>query len=485
VNSTQFTTVLPATASFLLNSTAFQPLTDQLNLTIVNFNSSGVFAFTYELYVESLLDPMTMFSTGFANLTNLTNFVILFSLPFTQADVNIKFTARLYTPYSDIYYVNYLSSTSSAAGLPANKLSIIDSSIAWVNTQNYSLLTKSFNLVVGQPYIWAPVTNPCSTCLNAVCKTYQNNTVNCICKSFYNGQYCEYPTTIWNEVQSIQSKLISFLKSNSRRRLLATSLASLDKLQIILSVAMYPDALTPSLLVSLQNSLDSITAVGSFNEADMYVQVVTYIAAAANSLGVDLTSYIQSKLVTAGQLMKSYLAQPLYYLYQNNIEFRMVNSDYYFKQTLLSNSVPLLNFTMSLWSVNFPYQNLQQGAYTSALYPYGAAIFLSSTSWFYFDAGNGQKVNVSLQLPVLLNSSQSSQYQCQGNDGSTSNINNNSCAAYSVTWEQFKWRSPPVVPAKSFGMLGYGLVVYAAVLALVIAAEILYRKRKPDMIRVL
>lgn len=235
-----------------------------LNLTVINFNSTGIFAFNYEFYIESLSDPKRLFKTGFANLTTMTNYVILFSIPFTQEDTNIKFTARLFTDFSEVVFIEMLNSTSAAAGLPTGKLNTIDNLISSATTQNISVLTDSFRLVMGEAYLSAPLTNPCSTCSHGICTNLPNNTMTCICQSFYTGRNCQYTTSTFNQVQSIQNKLISFLRSNSRRRLLAPGLTSLDKLQTILAVVSYPDALTPSNLVLIQNSLDGIASVASF-----------------------------------------------------------------------------------------------------------------------------------------------------------------------------------------------------------------------------
>ena len=166
--------------------------------------------------------------------------------------------------------------------------------------------------------------------------------------------------------------------------MLAAGLTSFDKLQIMLSVAMYPDALQVSELVSLQSILDSISSVSSFNEADMYVQIVSYLSAAADALGVDIAEYIRNKLVTAAGFMNNILPQPEYHLNQNNLEYRMVNSDNYFKDILLNSQVPLLNFTMALWKVNYYYKLLETNTYKTTLYPYGLAFFLPNSSWYYY-----------------------------------------------------------------------------------------------------
>lgn len=127
LNSTQFTTVQPATASFQLDTTTFEPLKTQLNLTIINFDGHGTFPFTYEFYLESETDPLNMFKTGFANISTLTNYVILFSVPFTKADTGILLKVRLFTLYNEIWYVENLTSNSSAVGQPAIKLNTVNS----------------------------------------------------------------------------------------------------------------------------------------------------------------------------------------------------------------------------------------------------------------------------------------------------------------------------------------------------------------------
>jgi hypothetical protein len=411
VNSTEFTTVQPATASFSLDTTSFEPITGILNLTVINFNGSGIFPFNYEFYVESSLDPKTLFLSGFANITTLTNYVILFSVPFTQENTNIKLTVRLFTLYSEVTYIDFLNSTSSAAGSAASKLEVIDSNIASATTDNISVLVNSFKMTVGQRYVSAPLTNPCSTCGHGICTTFKNNSMQCKCDDFYHGRYCTYESTIWNKVISIQDKLTKFLRNNGQRRLLASSLTTLSRLQIMLSVVTYPDALTASQLVILQNTLDRVTTVGSFDEADMYVQIVSYLAAASDALAVDNIEYLRNKLVVAGDFMKNYLTQTSYYRYQNNIEFKVINSDYFFKNTLMNSSVPLLNFTMALWKVNFYYRLLMSNTYMSTLYPYALAMFLPNSSWYYFEVGNDQKVNISIQLPVIfLDANQSALY---------------------------------------------------------------------------
>lgn len=240
---------------------------------------------------------------------------------------------------------------------------------------------------------------------------------------------------------------------------------------------MYPDALSTSQVVTIQNNLDGITSVSSFEDADAYVQIVTYLAAAADTLGMDILEYIKAKLVTAGQLMKGYLTQPLYYLNQNNIEFRMINSDNFYKDILLANPVPILDFSMPLWNVTYYYKDLLSNTYNTPLYPYAASIVVGNNSWYYFEVGDQQSAPLSLQLPILLTDNKMPLYECRSSVNST-NISNNRCAVSSKTWTEFRLKDKPIPPEKSHAMTVYAVIIYAAVIGLIIAAEVLHWRQR-------
>lgn len=212
--------------------------------------------------------------------------------------------------------------------------------------------------------------------------------------------------------------------------------------------------------------------------------MISYLAAAADSLAMDLGAYLRSKLVTAGVFMKNYLTQPEYKFYKNNVEFRMTNSDNSFKSALLSSSTPLLNFTMALWKASFSYNSLQSGTYMTPAFPYAAAIFMLNTSWYYFETGNGQQINITLQLPVSLTDAQSAWFECRPETGSATSLNGNSCEVTSKAWQQFRLKDPPVVPEKSHGMTVYASLVYATMLALVIVSEVRHIRNRSTRLKI-
>jgi hypothetical protein len=173
-------------------------------------------------------------------------------------------------------------------------------------------------------------------------------------------------------LQSIQDKLLWFARGS--RRLLTSGLSNSDVLSVLMTVVMYPDVLTSSRLVIVQNIFDSVSTVSSLSDADIYLRIVCNIYAAGSILNVDVEDYVKNKLTNGVSFMISVFNQSNYYLYLNNIEIRLINSDDYFKQQLLSSNVPMLNFTMSLWAVKFFYNTLYPMTYQTTMYPYAIAL---------------------------------------------------------------------------------------------------------------
>jgi hypothetical protein len=163
-------------------------------------------------------------------------------------------------------------------------------------------------------------------------------------------------------LQSIQDKLLWFARGS--RRLLTSGLSNSDVLSVLMTVVMYPDVLTSSRLVIVQNIFDSVSTVSSLSDADIYLRIVCNIYAAGSILNVDVEDYVKNKLTNGVSFMISVF----------NIEIRLINSDDYFKQQLLSSNVPMLNFTMSLWAVKFFYNTLYPMTYQTTMYPYAIAL---------------------------------------------------------------------------------------------------------------
>jgi hypothetical protein len=91
----------------------------------------------------------------------------------------------------------------------------------------------------------------------------------------------------------------------SSRRLLATSLSSSQKLDILAIVTAYPDALSQTNLAIAQNILDNFDQVTNMSDATKYITVLTNIYAAGSNLATEILPYVKDKMKLGASMMTS------------------------------------------------------------------------------------------------------------------------------------------------------------------------------------
>jgi hypothetical protein len=170
-----------------------------------------------------------------------------------------------------------------------------------VTASNYTIITDSLRLVIGQLYVSSPTNSICQLCRNGAKCVFGV----CVCPTFYYGVYCSYEGSLWDLVRSIQTKLITFARVESSRRLLATSLSSSQKLDILAIVTAYPDALSQTNLAIAQNILDNFDQVTNMSDATKYITVLTNIYAAGSNLATEILPYVKDKMKLGASMMTS------------------------------------------------------------------------------------------------------------------------------------------------------------------------------------
>jgi hypothetical protein len=113
INQTDFSTVGPANASFALSDYAYDALTQNITLTVVNFYVGIVYSFEYKLSVRSDTDPEVVFMTGYANLSAMGHYPIQFKMPLTNANSGINLTISVWNPFGSFNQSFTLSSRNA------------------------------------------------------------------------------------------------------------------------------------------------------------------------------------------------------------------------------------------------------------------------------------------------------------------------------------------------------------------------------------